>query len=54
MKKEEALFLNQLVVSLAELEIKLRKYHEDENYESFSKTKRVMLKIQKEIADMLK
>ncbi|MCK9568228.1 hypothetical protein M0R72_04720 [Candidatus Pacearchaeota archaeon] len=54
MKKEESVFLNQLVNSLEEANEKLGKYYEKQDSENFNKSKKIMLKIQKEISDIIK
>lgn len=54
MEKEEILFLDQLVKSLDEAEKKLEKAYEKKDYENFNKTKKIMLRIQNEISNMLK
>jgi len=54
MKKEESLFLNQLVNSLEEASEKLGKYYEKRDSENFNKSKKIMLKIQKEISEIIK
>jgi uncharacterized ferredoxin-like protein len=54
MKKEESLFLNQLVNSLEEASEKLKKYYERRDSENFNKSKKIILKIQKEISDIIK
>jgi len=53
-KKEESLFLNQLVNSLEEASEKLGKYYEKRDSENFNKSKKIMLKIQKEISDIIR
>ncbi len=54
MKKEEIPFLNQLVKSLEEAELKLENTYEKKNYEEFNKSKKFVLKIQEQISDMIK
>ncbi len=54
LKKEEILFLNQLINSLAEAEKNLEKSYEKRDYDGFNKSKKIMLKIQKEISNMIK
>jgi len=54
MDKEDISFLNQLIKSLEEAESNLEKAYKKEDYENFNKSKRVMLKIQKEISNILK
>ena len=54
MKKEEMQFLNQLVKSLEDAEKNLRTSYEKKDYEKFNQSKKIMLKIQKEISDIIK
>jgi len=54
MKKEDIPFLNQLVKSLEESELKLEKAYEKKDYEKFSKSKKFMLEIQKQISEIIK
>ena len=54
MKKEEILFLNQMIKSLEESEEKLEESYKKRNYEDFNKTKKVMLRIQEEISKIIK
>ncbi len=54
MKKEEVLFLNQLTKSLEEAGKNLEKSYQKRDYESFNKSKKIMLRIQKEISNMIK
>jgi hypothetical protein len=54
MKKEGILFLNQLIASLEEAERNLEKAYEKRNYDKFNKSKKIMLRIQNEISNMLK
>lgn len=54
MKKEDILFLSQLIKSLEEAEGKLENSYDKRKYEEFNKTKKIMMKIQGEIADSIK
>lgn len=54
MKREEILFLSQLVKSLVEAERNLEKTYEKRNYTDFNKSKKIMLEIQKEISNIIK
>jgi len=54
MKNEEILFLNQLIKSLEEAEKNLEKTYEKRDYENFNKSKKIMLRIQAEISEILK
>lgn len=54
MKKEEILFLDQLIKSLEEAEKNLEKTYEKRDYENFNKSKKIMFRIQDEISNMLK
>jgi len=53
-KKEDIPFLNQLINSLGEAESKLEKYYDKKDYENFNKSKKFMLKIQKQISEVIK
>jgi len=53
-KKEDIPFLNQLVKALEESGLKLEKSYEKKDYENFNKSKKFMLKIQKQISEMIK
>ena len=53
MKKEDNLFLNQLINSLEEANEKLEKAYEKKDYNNFDKSKKIMLKIQKEISEII-
>ena len=50
MKRDEILFLSQLIRSLAESEEELEKSYKKKDYENFNKTKKIMLQIQGEIS----
>jgi len=54
MKRDEILFLNQLVKSFAEAEEKFEEYYKKEDYENFNKSKKIMLRIQDEISKIIK
>lgn len=54
MKKEDFLFLNQLIASLEEAERNLEKAYGRRNYEKFNKIKKIMLRIQNEISNIVK
>jgi len=54
MKKEEILFLDQLVKSLVEAEKNLEITYRRKDFENFNKTKKVMFSIQKEISEIIK
>jgi hypothetical protein len=54
MKREEILFLNQLIKSLAEAEEKFEFSYEKRDSENFNKSKKVMLLLQEEIANIIK
>lgn len=54
MKKEDISFLKQLVKSLEDAESKLKKAYEKRDTEEFNEVKSFMLKIQKQIKDILK
>lgn len=54
MKKEDIPFLNQLVNSLEEAELKLGKAYEKKDYDEFNKSKKFMLQIHKKISEVIK
>ena len=54
MIKEDIPFLNQLVKALEETELKLEKAYEKKDYESFDKSKKFMLQIQRKISEVIK
>lgn len=53
MKNEEILFLNQLIKSLEEAEKNLEKAYEKRDFDIFNKSKKIMLRIQYEISEIL-
>ncbi len=53
-KQEDIPFLNQLVKSLEETELKLEKAYEKKDQEHFNKSKKFMLQIQKQIFEIIK
>ncbi|MCK5149353.1 hypothetical protein KAJ87_00310 [Candidatus Pacearchaeota archaeon] len=54
MKKEDLLFLNQLIHSFEEAEPKLEKYYKKKDNEKFNKAKKIMLQIQKQISETIR
>jgi hypothetical protein len=54
MKKEDNLFLNQLIESLEEAGQKLERAYEKKDFENFNKSKKLILKLQKEISEIIK
>jgi len=54
MKKEDIPFLNQLVNTLEEAELKLEEAYRTKDYEKFNKSKKLMLQIQKKISEVVK
>ena len=54
MKKEEILFLNQLIASLEEAERNLESSYAKKDFERFNKAKKIMLRIQNEILGIVK
>jgi hypothetical protein len=54
MKRDEILFLNQLVNSLAEAEEKFEFAYTKKDYETFNNSKKIMLRIQGEISKITK
>ncbi|MCL5018560.1 MAG: hypothetical protein M1416_02210 [Candidatus Pacearchaeota archaeon] len=54
MKTEEIQFLSQLVSSLEDAEKNLARSYEKRDYEKFNQAKKIMLRIQKEISEIIK
>lgn len=54
MQKSDISFLNQLVKSLEEAEMNLEKSYNKQDFDNFNKSKKMMLRIQNQISDMLK
>jgi len=54
MKIEEIDFLSQLVKSLEEATRNLKQSYESKNPTKFTQSKKIMLRIQKEISDIIK
>ncbi len=54
MKQEEILFLNQLITSLEEAEENLEKAYAKRDFDNLGKSKKIMLRIQKEISGIIK
>jgi len=54
MKKEDIPILNQLAQSMEEAENELEDAYESGNYEKFNESKKIILKIQQKISEMLK
>ena len=52
-KKEDVIFLNQLVRTLEEAELKLAEAYDEKNYESFNNMKKLIIQIQKKIQELL-
>jgi len=51
--KEEIIFLNQLIKSLEETELKLEEYYEKEDVDNFNGAKKMILNIQKKISEVV-
>jgi hypothetical protein len=54
MKKEDLGFLNQLVQSMVEAEVKLERSYIKKDNNNFDGTKKIMIEIQKKISDILR
>ena len=54
MIKEDIPFLNQLVKALEETELKLEEAYEKKDDESFNKSKKFMLQVQRKISEVIK
>lgn len=53
MKKEQVLFLSQLIKSFEESVEKLEKFYKKKDYENFNKSKKMIIGIQQEISNAL-
>ena len=54
MKKSDIPVLSQLVKTLEEMELKLEEAYNKKNVDNFNNSKKLMLKIQKQISEILK
>ena len=54
MKKEDVAFLNQLIKALEEAESNLEEVYNKKDYESFNKSKKLILQIQKKISEIVR
>jgi|TARA_B100001971_G_C18209990_1_gene550053 hypothetical protein len=52
--KDEISFLNHLIKSLKEAELKLKEYHIKKDVKNFNNIKKFMLGIQKKISEIIK
>jgi len=52
-KKEDIMFLTQLVHTLEEAELKLEESYNEKNYEDFNNVKKLIMQIQKKISGVL-
>ncbi len=52
-KKEDIMFLNQLVHTLEEAELKLEESYNKKNYENFNNMKKLIMQIQNKISGVL-
>lgn len=52
-QKEDIMFLNQLVKTLEEAELKLEEAYDEKDYESFNNVKKLIMQIQKKISGVL-
>ena len=53
-KEEDILFLNQLVKTLEEVELKLTDSYNKKDYENFNKSKKLILSVQRKISEIVK
>ena len=51
--QEDVTFLNHLINSLEESELKLEEAYDKKDYENFNRTKKMMLQIQKKISEIV-
>ncbi|VVB82463.1 Uncharacterised protein [uncultured archaeon] len=54
MESSDILFLSQLVKSLEEASVSLEQAYEKKSFDKFNQSKKIMIKIQKEISEILK
>ncbi|VVB82358.1 Uncharacterised protein [uncultured archaeon] len=54
MKRDEVLFLNQLIKSLEDAEKRLEISYKRKEYENFNQSKKIMLRMQEEISEIIK
>ncbi|MCK9596061.1 hypothetical protein M0R19_02675 [Candidatus Pacearchaeota archaeon] len=54
METEEISFLKQLIKTLEEAGANLEKFYEKKDFDNFNKSKKMMLKIQQEISNIIK
>jgi hypothetical protein len=54
MKREEILFLSQLIKSLVDAEEKFEEAYKKRDYENFNNSKKIMLRIQGEISKIIR
>jgi len=52
-KRGDIMFLNQLVKTLEEAELKLEEAYDEKNYESFNNVKKLIIQVQKKISEVL-
>ncbi|MCK4552641.1 hypothetical protein KAT80_00360 [Candidatus Pacearchaeota archaeon] len=52
-KKEDIMFLNQLVKTLEKAELKLEEAYDKKDYEIFNNMKKLIMQIQKKISELL-
>jgi len=51
--QEDVTFLNHLIKTLEEAELKLEEAYDKKDYENFNRTKKMMLQIQKKISEII-
>jgi hypothetical protein len=51
--QEDVTFLNHLIKTLEEAELKLEEAYDKKDYENFNRTKKMMLQIQKKISEIV-
>jgi len=52
--KEDVFFINQLVKSLEESELKLEEYYNKKDYENFNNLKKLMISVSNKISEVIK
>ena len=54
LSKEDIFFLNQLIKSLEESELKLEEYYNKKDYENFNNLKKLMISVSNKISEVIK
>jgi len=54
MKREEVVFLGQLVKTLEEAELRLEETYEKKDYKNFDRVKKLIIRVQRKISEVVK